>query len=86
MGMSKGHVPFRTCISCGAKRPKNELMRLGLTPDNQLVRDDRGKFRGRGAYVCNNKYCWEKMLHSKHLERRFRAVGSITVDTALSTE
>lgn len=86
MGKSKGHIPIRTCLSCGAKRSKGELIRLGLTPENRLVRDDQGTWQGRGAYVCKNKSCWEKLLRYRHLGRRFRANGSVTIDAALSVE
>ena len=86
MGKGKGHIPIRTCLSCGAKRSKGELIRLGLTLENRLVRDDQGTWQGRGAYVCKNKSCWEKLLRDRHLGRRFRADGSITIDTVLSTE
>jgi predicted RNA-binding protein YlxR (DUF448 family) len=86
MGKGKGHVPIRTCLSCGQKRSKHELIRLGLTPENRLVRDDQGTCRGRGAYVCKNKSCWEKLSRNRHLGRRFRVNGSITIDTALSAE
>jgi hypothetical protein len=86
MAKSKGHVPVRTCLSCGAKRSKYELIRLGLTPENLLVRDNHGAWQGRGAYVCKNKNCREKLKHNKQLGRRFRRSGSITIDTALSME
>jgi predicted RNA-binding protein YlxR (DUF448 family) len=86
MGKGKGHIPVRTCLSCGAKRSKSELIRLGLTPENRLVRDDQGTRRGRGAYVCKNKSCLEKLLRYRHLGRRFKANGSVTIDTALSAE
>lgn len=87
MGKGKGHIPIRTCLSCGAKRSKGELIRLGLTLENRLVRDDQGTWQGRGAYVCKNKSCREKLSHNRHhLGRRFRANGSITIDTALSAE
>jgi predicted RNA-binding protein YlxR (DUF448 family) len=86
MGKGKGHIPIRTCLSCGAKRGKDELIRLGLTPENRLIRDDRGAYPGRGAYVCKNKSCQEKLSHNRHLGRRFRTNGSITIATELSVE
>jgi predicted RNA-binding protein YlxR (DUF448 family) len=86
MGKDKGHVPMRTCLSCGAKRSKDELMRLGLTPENRLIRDDQGACQGRGAYVCKDKSCRDKLLHNRQLGRRFRVNGSITIGTELSGE
>jgi predicted RNA-binding protein YlxR (DUF448 family) len=86
VGKGKGHIPMRTCLSCGAKRSKGELTRLGLTPENRLVRDNQGTWQGRGAYVCKNRSCWEKLSHNRHLGRRFRAKGSVTIDIGLSAE
>ena len=86
MGKGKGHVPIRTCISCGAKRSKSELIRLGLTPENRLIRDDRRAYRGRGAYVCKNKPCWEKLSRNRHLGRRFRVNEPISMDTIFLAE
>jgi predicted RNA-binding protein YlxR (DUF448 family) len=86
MGKGKGHIPIRTCLSCGAKQSKDELIRLALTPENRLVRDDRGAYRGRGAYVCKNVSCLEKLSRNRHLGRRFRTNRSVTIDTALSAE
>jgi len=72
MGRNKGHTPVRTCISCGAKRDKKELVRLVLGPPGLVVRDDSGKRRGRGAYVCLNKPCIGKLETGDRLKRAFR--------------
>ena len=84
MGKGRGHIPIRTCLSCGAKRSKGELIRLGLTLENRLTRDDRGTYRGRGVYVCKNKSCMEKLSHNRRLGRRFRAKTPIKIDTELT--
>jgi predicted RNA-binding protein YlxR (DUF448 family) len=84
MGMSKGHIPIRTCISCGTKRTKNELVRLVLDAEDQLVRDVCGKRQGRGAYVCNATACMEKLSKDKRLNRIFRTHERIRVSPAIS--
>jgi predicted RNA-binding protein YlxR (DUF448 family) len=84
MGMSKGHIPIRTCISCGIKRAKNELVRLVLDAEDQLVRDVSGKGHGRGAYVCNTTSCMEKLSKNKRLNRIFRTHECIRVSPAFS--
>lgn len=65
MGKDRSHTPIRTCVSCGAKRSKNELIRLVLDAEAQLVRDDQGKGQGRGAYVCKSKFCREQLLKNR---------------------
>lgn len=76
MRENKGHVPTRTCISCGAKRSKKELIRLILDAQGLLVRDD-GKQQGRGAYVCPDRGCWDGLKKAKHLGSAFRRDGHI---------
>jgi len=79
MGRNKGHTPVRTCISCGAKRDKKELVRLVLGPPGLVVRDDSGKRRGRGAYVCLNKPCIGKLETGDRLKRAFRKEGPLSL-------
>ena len=83
MGKGRGHIPIRTFLSCGAKRSKSELIRLGLTPENRLVRDDQGTWQGRGAYVCRNKSCREKLSDNRRLGKAFRTNERVTIDPAL---
>ena len=46
------HVPIRTCILCGEKLPKSELLRIVRHDDGSVVIDDRVRLKGRGCYVC----------------------------------
>ncbi len=69
-------MPIRTCISCGSKKDKKKLNRLSLDAGGFLIRDDKGKVPGRGAYVCDDKSCWEKLKKGNRLARVFRR-GSI---------
>ncbi len=73
MSKGKGHVPIRTCISCGTKKPKKELIRLVLDEEGFVVRDEKGSMPGRGAYVCPKKECWEQLDKKKRLNKAFRA-------------
>lgn len=86
MGKGKGHIPIRTCISCGAKRSKNELIRLILNGKGHVVRDDGRKRRGRGAYICQNESCQERLSKNKSLDRSFRSEKIITVSSALKLQ
>jgi|GEM_PF-616695 len=79
MGKDKRHIPIRTCISCGAKRTKKELIRLVLDAQGVVIRDDSGKNDGRGAYVCRSKSCWERLRKGSLLNRAFRKEGPIVV-------
>lgn len=83
MGKSKGHIPLRTCISCGQKRNKKEFIRLAVDPNNQVVRDDLRKKPGRGAYICQSDSCLNKLSKHKRLNRVFRRDENITLSSDL---
>jgi predicted RNA-binding protein YlxR (DUF448 family) len=72
MGKSRGHIPIRTCISCGVKRNKNDLLRLALDMNGCIVKDYSGMLSGRGAYVCSEGSCLEQVPKNKHLRKLFR--------------
>jgi len=72
MSRGKGHVPVRTCVSCGAKRSKKEMLRFVLSQDKRLLRDDSGDEAGRGAYACKISSCVEALMNRKRVETVFR--------------
>jgi uncharacterized protein len=76
---SRGHIPVRTCISCGKKRPKPDLIKMALDNERRLVTDRMGRIGGRGAYVCILPTCLERLAINKHINRHFRAEGNISV-------
>jgi hypothetical protein len=86
MGTGKGHIPRRTCISCGARRTKQELTRLVVDREGQLIRDDEGKAQGRGAYVCKIESCREQLSRKRRLQRRFRIGNAITISPDMWAE
>lgn len=63
-------LPHRTCVVCGAHRPKRELYRIVRTPDGEVVYDPTGKQNGRGAYLCGEESC----LGSKAVAKLGRAL------------
>ena len=79
MGRNRGHIPIRTCISCGAKKNKNQLIRLIIDNSGKLVRDFSGRMPGRGAYICELPICMEKLFKNKRLNNIFRTDRAITI-------
>ena len=71
--MKKKHIPFRTCIACGAKKEKRELIRLSRNAKGEVVRDLDGRGVGRGAYLCDQETCLSHPKLSRFLKRAFRA-------------
>ena len=55
------HVPRRTCVGCREVLPKRALIRVVKGPEGIQV-DLTGKAHGRGAYLHEERACWEKGL------------------------
>lgn len=61
--------PQRTCMGCNEKKDKKDLIRIVKNKDNEISVDRTGKKEGRGAYICDDVNCLEKVIKSKRLER-----------------
>ena len=61
----------RTCMGCNSKKDKNILIRIVKNNQNDINIDKTGKQDGRGAYICNDVKCLEKIRKSKRLEKVF---------------
>lgn len=64
-------IPERTCLGCNNSKPKNELIRIVKNKENKVCVDLSGKMNGRGAYICSNLDCLEKVIKSKRLSKIF---------------
>lgn len=52
------HVPQRTCVGCRQVLSKRSLIRLVRTAEGVQV-DPSGKAPGRGAYLHDQRSCWQ---------------------------
>ena len=67
------HIPTRTCLGCGRKRAKHEMVRIVRTAEAAVEVDRTGKRAGRGGYLCPRPTCWETgILREGRLERLLR--------------
>ncbi len=55
------HVPQRTCVGCRTVMPKRQMVRVVRGADGVQV-DPTGKVAGRGAYLHDQRDCWERGL------------------------
>jgi uncharacterized protein len=55
------HVPQRTCVGCHQVLPKRTLVRVVRGAAGVQI-DPTGKAAGRGAYLHNQRSCWERGL------------------------
>ena len=56
------HIPQRTCVGCRAVLAKRTMTRVVRRADEGVVIDPSGKLAGRGAYLHNQRSCWERGL------------------------
>jgi predicted RNA-binding protein YlxR (DUF448 family) len=66
-------APQRTCAVCREVKGKKEMLRLVRTPGGNIEIDATGKKEGRGAYICRDEACWDKLNKGKQLEHAFKS-------------
>ncbi len=69
--MNNKKQPARTCMACNEQKDKKDLLRIVRSKDGIIEVDLTGKKNGRGAYVCKNEECLNKLIKSKRLDRLF---------------
>ena len=62
-------IPMRSCVVTKEKLPKQELIRVVRTPEQQVIVDLTGKANGRGAYLKKDLMVFEKAKKSKVLDK-----------------
>ncbi len=70
--MGKNPV-LRRCIACNSQKEKSEFIRIVKPKDEEISIDLSGKKNGRGAYICKNMECLNKVMKSKRLEKIFES-------------
>lgn len=62
-------VPMRMCSVTRERFPKNELIRVVKTPEDEVKIDLTGKLNGHGAYIKSDLLVLDKAKKSKALDR-----------------
>lgn len=70
--VKRKHIPLRTCVSCGFKVAKRDLLRVVAHPEAGVVVDSSGKQNGRGAYVCSSCRLSPQKLNRGRMEHSLR--------------
>lgn len=70
--MRRRRVPQRMCVACRQTREKRDLVRIVRATDGDVAIDETGRLPGRGAYICRNHECWERVLGDKGLDRALK--------------
>ena len=63
----------RRCVACGSTLPRQETLRLALTPEGEVIVDWRRNSGGRGASVCAKRGCLETAIKRRRLDKAFRS-------------
>ena len=61
--------PLRKCVGCNEQKEKKDLLRVVKNKDCEVFLDKNGKANGRGAYICNDKTCFETARKRRAFER-----------------
>ena len=59
----------RKCMACNTKKNKYDLIRIVKNKKGEILVDKTGKLNGRGAYICNNIECLEKVIKTNRISR-----------------
>lgn len=65
------HVPERSCVACGLKTAKVQLVRVVRNDQGSVTVDTTGRAPGRGAYLCRAAECWDRTISRGTLGRSF---------------
>lgn len=65
------NTPLRMCVACREMKVKRTLIRVVKFGESISV-DLTDKAPGRGAYVCKNEECLNKLVKTKALNRAFK--------------
>lgn len=77
---------IRMCVACREGKDKHALVRIVKDKEGHISLDYTGKKNGRGAYVCREKSCFEKLKKQKSLNRAFSCNVPDEVISALEEE
>jgi len=72
-------APVRTCVGCGAKAARHELLRF-VARDGVLEHDSTGHAPGRGAYLHSRLSCFERAQSRRSFARTLRRTVTVPPD------
>ena len=77
---------MRLCLGCNQAKPKMQLIRIVKNKEGEISVDFTGKKAGRGAYICNDIACLDKLQKNKRLNRAFASEIDETIYESLREE
>ncbi len=77
--------PVRSCVGCGTRRAKRELVRF-VNKDGTFLPDISGLVMGRGAYLCYDKECFLRAFKKNVFARSLKIKPRQAVVAGLCVE
>ncbi|CAM4201812.1 YlxR family protein [Erysipelothrix inopinata] len=65
-------IPMRKCVVTQEQFPKNELLRVVMTPEGTVEIDESGRKNGRGAYLSKTIEAVELAKKNRALDRALK--------------
>ena len=59
----------RKCMACNTKNDKYSLIRIVKIQNDEIHIDKTGKLNGRGAYICKDIKCLEKVIKTNRIDK-----------------
>ncbi len=73
------HVPIRTCVLCGKKRPKQEMIRIVRSTAGEIRFDD-ARLNGRGCYICPDASALDARRINDKIRRALKFKGTVPAE------
>jgi len=70
--MGKKNIGERTCMGCGRKAHKSELLRFVSDEGGRILFDPAQQAPGRGGYLCRREACFNEAVKRRRVSVRFR--------------
>jgi predicted RNA-binding protein YlxR (DUF448 family) len=72
MDMGKKNIGERTCMGCGRKGHKSDLLRFVVDEKGKILFDPAQRAPGRGGYLCRREVCFDQAVKRRRVSFRFR--------------
>lgn len=63
----------RKCMACNSKKNKYDFIRIVRSSNGEIMIDKTGKIDGRGAYICSNIECLDKVIKLNRIEKMLKS-------------
>lgn len=79
-------IPVRMCVACRELKEKRSMLRVVKNSDGKIFLDFSSKASGRGAYVCDNPACINKLKKQRILNKVFSCAVEEEIYSAIEEE